>query len=55
MVEWRDRQAEIISFLESLRAEGLPITALIDKDAHGNRELLEEVDPFTIMAYSIAR
>lgn len=49
LVEWRNRQGEIISFLEALRAEGLPITALIDKDAHGNRELLEEIDPFTTM------
>src|SRR5262245_16819915 len=44
---WENRQAELISFLETLRVEGFVITPLNDKDENGTRFLLEEIDPFT--------
>jgi 5-methylcytosine-specific restriction protein B len=44
---YRDRQGELIAFLESLRADGLTITALNDQDASGRRFPVEEIDPFT--------
>jgi 5-methylcytosine-specific restriction protein B len=44
---WENRQEELISFLETLRAEGHVITPLQDKDAEGARFLLREIDPFT--------
>ena len=47
LAEWENRQEELISFLEELRAEGYVITPLQDKDAEGARFLLREIDPFT--------
>ena len=44
---WEKRQAELIAFLESLRAEGYVITPLNDKGQDGARFLLKEIDPFT--------
>ena len=44
---WGKRQGELISFLETLRAEGYVITPLNDKDNDGARFLLKEIDPFT--------
>jgi 5-methylcytosine-specific restriction protein B len=44
---WEKRQGELISFLETLRAEGYVITSLNDKDKDGARFLLREIDPFT--------
>src|SRR5215510_11015878 len=44
---WENRQAELISFLETLRVEGFVITPLNDKDENGTRFLLKEIDPFT--------
>ena len=44
---WENRQPELISFLEELRAQGFVITPLHDKDADGARFLLKEIDPFT--------
>ena len=42
-----DKQPELISFLEELRAQGYVITPLHDKDGDGARFLLKEIDPFT--------
>jgi 5-methylcytosine-specific restriction protein B len=47
LLEYRDRQGELIQFLEGLRTKGMVITPLEDKDAAGKRFLLEEMDPFT--------
>lgn len=49
LLKWRERQAELITFLEELRETGLPITGLTDRDAQGARALLEEIDPFTFL------
>jgi len=47
LVQWKGRQLELIDFLESMRAEGYPITPLKDQDESGERFLLKEIDPFT--------
>ncbi|MGE0449866.1 MAG: AAA family ATPase [Vicinamibacterales bacterium] len=47
LVEYADRQQELITLLDGLRAKGLPITPLQDKDEVGNRFMLREIDPFT--------
>lgn len=44
---WENRQEELISFLEQLRAQGYVITPLTDKDGDGARFTLREIDPFT--------
>ena len=49
LVNWEDRQEELISFLENLRAQGFVITPLHDKDGDGARFLLKEIDPFTFL------
>ncbi|HKU52450.1 MAG TPA: hypothetical protein VJQ25_08285, partial [Nitrospira sp.] len=47
LATWENRQEELVSFLEELRAEGYVITPLYDKDADGARFVLREIDPFT--------
>ncbi len=47
LLDWQDRQGELIAFLEQLRAQGLTITPLTDQDDKGARFLLQEIDPFT--------
>jgi 5-methylcytosine-specific restriction protein B len=47
LVPFRHRQQELIELLEGLRAKGLTITPLGDKDAAGNPFIMTELDPFT--------
>lgn len=47
LVKWVNKQSDLISFLETLRADGHVITPLMDKDKNGSRFLLKEIDPFT--------
>ncbi len=47
LVAWEQRQPELISFLERLRQDGLPVTRLQDRDASGANVPLREIDPFT--------
>lgn len=47
LVNWENRQDELIAFLETLRTDGHVITPLNDKDKNGLRFLLKEIDPFT--------
>ncbi|MBL8099086.1 MAG: AAA family ATPase [Anaerolineales bacterium] len=47
LVNWENRQDELISFLETLRKDGHVVTPLNDKDKNGSRFLLKEIDPFT--------
>ena len=49
LVPWRNRQDELVSFLEDLRADGLTITPLSDRDATGARFTVEVMDPFTFL------
>jgi 5-methylcytosine-specific restriction protein B len=47
LIDWEDRQKELIEFLEDLRKRDFKITPLNDKDNEDNRSLLTEIDPFT--------
>ena len=47
LLGWRDRQRDLIEFLENLRKQGQTITPLMDKDDEGQRPLLNVMDPFT--------
>lgn len=47
LASFQEKQQELIAFLEELRAEGLKITPLQDRDETGARSLLTEIDPFT--------
>src|SRR5574342_508077 len=47
LIDWEQKQTQLISFLEKLRTEGYVITPLTDKDRDGARFLLKEIDPFT--------
>lgn len=47
LADWQDRQRELISFLEELRAQQYVIPPLEDKNKDGERFLLQEIDPFT--------
>jgi 5-methylcytosine-specific restriction enzyme B len=47
LVDHGGRQQELINFLDGLRANGLTVTPLEDKDETGQRFLLRELDPFT--------
>jgi 5-methylcytosine-specific restriction protein B len=47
LLSWRDSQEELIGFLAELRAQGLKVTPLDDKDENGRKFQLTEIDPFT--------
>jgi 5-methylcytosine-specific restriction protein B len=47
LLDWEGRQAELITFLEQLRKDGLKVTPMNDQDDQGARFLLTEIDPFT--------
>lgn len=47
LINWQSRQAELIAFLEDLRARDFIVTPLMDKDGEGAVFPLEEIDPFT--------
>jgi 5-methylcytosine-specific restriction protein B len=47
LLPFQERQQELIDFLETLRAQGLKITPLNDKDETGARFPLTQIDPFT--------
>lgn len=49
LVGFRDRQRELVSLLEELRAKGLKVTPSEDKDKSGRRFPLKEIDPFTFI------
>lgn len=46
--KWEDRQGELIALLEDMRAEGVTVTSMLDKDDEGGRFPLTEIDPFTV-------
>ncbi|MEK6698206.1 MAG: AAA family ATPase [Nitrospirota bacterium] len=47
LLQWQERQSELIAFLEGLRSKKLVITPLNDQDDQGARFILKEIDPFT--------
>jgi 5-methylcytosine-specific restriction protein B len=50
LLPYRDRQRDIIEYLNGLRSSGLPITPFTDRDANNAELPLEEIDPFTFFA-----
>ena len=50
LVDWETRQSELIAMLEQLRADGVKVSPLNDRDADGSSFLLKEIDPFTFFA-----
>lgn len=50
LLDWEDRQPDLIAILEELRAEGVKILPLTDQDESGSSFLLTEIDPFTFFA-----
>lgn len=48
LVDWEDRQEELINFLEELRSKNYIITPLLDKNEEGDGFLISEIDPFTV-------
>lgn len=49
LLDWEDRQGELIAFLDRLRSGGLQVTPVQDRDSTGARILLREIDPFTFL------
>ncbi len=49
LLDWEDRQRELIELLEGLRKQGFVVTPLLDQDESGNRFIMREIDPFTFM------
>ena len=47
LLDYRNRQGELIEFLESLKEKGYLITPLQDKTEEGKSSLVTEIDPFT--------
>lgn len=48
LVDWEDRQKELIGFIEELRSKDYKVTPLTDRDDQDDRFLLTEIDPFTV-------
>lgn len=49
LLDWEDRQPELVAFLERLRGAELPATPVSDRDVTGARVPLREIDPFTFL------
>ena len=49
LLDWEDRQDELIACLDKLRSEGVKVTPLNDKDKDGASFLIKEIDPFTFL------
>jgi 5-methylcytosine-specific restriction protein B len=50
LLDWENRQSELVAFMSDLKNRGLTNLGVLDKDAHGNRFELTSVDPFTVFA-----
>lgn len=49
LLDWEDRQPELIECLNKLRSDGIKVTPLNDKGKDGERFLIKEIDPFTFL------
>lgn len=47
LLEYRNKQAELISFLKGLEDKGIKSQKMNDRDSKGRTVLLNEIDPFT--------
>lgn len=50
LLEYRDRQSQLLGWLADMRAEGIPAIGLHDRDAAGATTPLATIDPFTFFA-----
>jgi 5-methylcytosine-specific restriction protein B len=50
VLDFRDRQGELLDLLGQLMAEGLKVISLTDRDASGKDIPLAAIDPFTFFA-----
>lgn len=50
LMDYEDRQDELLALLARMRDDGLKIISLTDRDAEGNEFPLAEIDPFTFFA-----
>lgn len=50
LLEYRDRQADLIAILAELKEAGIPVSSLVDKDKKGKAVPLDAMDPFTFFA-----
>lgn len=50
LVDYKDRQGELIGLLKKMQSNGIKIFSLQDKDADGNTLEYEGIDPFTFFA-----
>lgn len=50
LLQFKDRNHELVLMLERMKTQGLKAMPLLDKDASGRSFLLEEIDPFTFLA-----
>ena len=50
VLEYRDRQADLIKMLNELQAQGIPVISTTDRDKNDKKFPLVEIDPFTFFA-----
>ncbi len=50
LLPYRDRQGELISIMQEIKDQGVPVISLTDKDQKGTALPLAEIDPFTFFA-----
>ena len=50
LMTYKDRQKELISFLQNIESEDIPVILLTDRDINSNDFPLEVIDPFTFFA-----
>lgn len=50
VLEYENRQGELLTLLETMRAQGMKVILLNDRDAKGQVTPLSEIDPFTFFA-----
>lgn len=49
LLEFRESSQALVTLLSEMKTQSLPVSALLDRDAHGNELLLQEIDPFTFL------
>ena len=50
LLDFKDRQHELIAILARMHEAGMKASSITDKDAAGNQFQLKEIDPFTFLA-----
>jgi hypothetical protein len=50
LLEYRNRQDELLALLKRIKDQGLPMINLVDQGPKGKKQSLTEIDPFTFFA-----